>query len=276
MASNTSSPELKVAIAGLGSIGKVVADRLLHGIEGLRLVAVGARRPDNAREFLAARDGAQVAVTDLAHLPELADVIVEALPAKAFDEIAEPALRAGRTLMVVSVGQLLGRERLFDVARQSNGRIIVPTGALLGLDAVQAAAQGQIHSVRMTTRKPPAGLVGAPHLVRNNINLDGLTAPLRIFSGTAREAVVGFPANVNVVAALSLAGVGPDRTTIEIWADPSADRNQHSIEVDSDSASFSMEIRNIPSADNPKTGKITALSVVAALRKLGSSVRIGT
>jgi aspartate dehydrogenase len=152
---------------------------------------------------------------------------------------------------------------------------VVPTGALLGLDAVSAAAEGTIHSVRMITRKPPAGLVGAPYLVKHNISLEGLNTAKCVFTGSAREAAAGFPANVNVVAALSLAGIGPDRTTIEIWADPAVTRNCHSIEVDADSARFSLAIENIPS-ENPKTGRITALSALAALRKLNAPLRVGT
>src|SRR6201991_2546849 len=104
---------------------------------------------------------------------------------------------------------------------------------------------------------------------------EDITDPLKIFDGSAREAAKGFPANVNVAAALSLAGIGPDRTTIEIWADPALARNVHRIEVDSDSARFSMSIENIPS-ENPKTGLITALSVIACLRKLRASLRVGT
>jgi aspartate dehydrogenase len=169
----------------------------------------------------------------------------------------------------------LPRPELIDLARASGGQIIVPTGALLGLDAVSAASEGKITSVRMTTRKPPKGLEGAPHLVTNRIDVSRLTAPLRVFSGTAREAAAVFPANVNVAAALSLAGIGPDETMIDIWADPGVDRNCHRIEVESDSARFTMEIENVPS-ENPKTGRITAQSVLAALRKLHAPLRVGT
>jgi aspartate dehydrogenase len=129
--------------------------------------------------------------------------------------------------------------------------------------------------VRMITRKPPRSLLGAPYLDANGISVEGLNGPKLVFSGTARDAAAGFPANVNVAAALSLAGIGPDRTVIEIWADPSLDRNCHTVEVDSDSARFTLAIENIPS-ENPRTGRITALSVLAALRKLKTPMRIGT
>jgi len=176
---------------------------------------------------------------------------------------------------VLSAGALLPRPDLIELAASGGGQIIVPTGALLGLDAVTAAAEGKIQSVRMITRKPPNGLVGAPYLVEHGISVAGLNAAKRVFAGTAREAAKGFPANVNVVAALALAGIGPDRTEIEIWADPALTRNCHTIDVESDSARLLFSIENVPS-ENPKTGRITALSVVAALRKLQAPVRIGT
>ena len=138
--------------------------------------------------------------------------MVECAPAAAFLEIVEPALSAGRSVVVLSCAAVLRHEHLPALAAAHGGRILVPTGALLGLDAVAAAAEGIIHSVRMTTRKPPGGLEGAPHLVQNGITVTGLTAPLKVFSGSARDAALGFPANVNVAAALSLAGIGPDRT----------------------------------------------------------------
>jgi aspartate dehydrogenase len=184
-------------------------------------------------------------------------------------------LEAGKQVMVLSAGALLPRPELIELAKARGGQIIVPTGALLGLDAVTAAAEGQIHAVRMITRKPPRGLVGAPYLKANGISLEGLNGPKRVFAGSAREAAAGFPANVNVAAALSLAGIGPDRTSMEIWADPSIERNCHTIEIDSDSARFTVSIENIPS-ENPKTGRITALSVLAALRKIHAPLRVGS
>ncbi|WP_370154044.1 aspartate dehydrogenase [Ferrovibrio sp.] len=269
------SAPLRVAIAGLGTIGKVVAKRIDKGLDGCELVAVSVRNPGPAKEFLAELKS-PVTLVELEDLPKVADVIIEALPASVFDTLAEPVLKAGRTLVVISVGTLVSRPHLFDLAREYGGKIVAPTGALIGLDAVKAAAEGTINSVRMVTHKPVKGLEGAPHLVKNNISLENLTEPKKVFEGTARDAVVGFPANVNVVAALSLAGIGADRTMIEIWADPASDRNRHRITVDSDSAAFSMEIANIPSVENPKTGKITALSIIAALKNLSGPVRIGT
>lgn len=269
----------RVAIAGFGAIGLVVAEHLdpkSHGgIDGLALAAVSAR--DTARaEAAMARFSRPVPVLPLGRLGDEADIVVECAPAAVLRDIAEPTLAKGRTLIVLSCGALLDNLDLVDLARRQGGRILVPTGALLGLDAVQAAAVGVIGRVHMITRKPPNGLEGAPYLVEHSISIAGFAEAKRVFTGTAREAARGFPANVNVAAALALAGIGPDRTTIEIWADPGVDRNIHRIEVEADAARLSMQIENVPSLENPKTGRLTPLSVIALLRKLGSPLAIGT
>ncbi|HEV2337021.1 MAG TPA: aspartate dehydrogenase [Stellaceae bacterium] len=265
----------RVAIAGFGAIGRVVAEALDRGIDGLALAAVSAHDVARAERAMAGF-AHRVPVLPLARLAEVAEIIVECAPAALLRDIAEPALAAGRTLIVLSCGALLDNLDLIDLVRRTGGRILVPTGALLGLDAVQAAAQGEISRVHMITRKPPGGLDGAPYLVAHGISVAGLDRPLRVFTGTAREAARGFPANVNVAAALALAGIGPDRTTIEIWADPAVTRNIHRIEVEADAARFTLQIENVPSDDNPKTGRLTPLSVIALLKKLSSPLAIGT
>ena len=271
----TFKKETRVAIAGLGAIGQSLARSLAQGaVPGIRLVAVSAKNHQKAQAFVD-NLAHSVPVMTIEALEPIADIVVECAPAALLSDIVTPFLKAGKQAIVLSVGALLFNDHLRDVAAKNGGSIIVPTGALLGLDAVIAAAEGTIHSVKMVTRKPPQGLKGAPHLIEHNIEVDGLSAPLKVFEGNARDAAKGFPANLNVVVALALAGVGPEKTTLEIWADPAVTRNTHTIHVDSDSASFNMTIQNIPS-ENPKTGRIVAQSVVALLRKMGASLRVGT
>ena len=267
-------PPTRVAIAGLGAIGRALARRLADGLPGLVLACAATHDQVKAQAWLAAQRIA-CPLVEPEDFPARADIAVECAPPAAMERICRPMLEAGKQVMVLSAGALLPRPELVALAKARGAQIIVPTGALLGLDAVTAAAEGEIHSVRMITRKPPRGLRGAPYLEANGIGVDGLNEAKRVFCGTARDAAAGFPENVNVAAALSLAGIGPDRTTIEIWADPAIERNCHTIEVDSDSARFSLSIENIPS-ENPKTGRITALSAVAALRKLHAPLRVGT
>jgi aspartate dehydrogenase len=267
--------DLRVGVAGLGAVGLDVARRLVDGdVPGLVLAAVAVRDAEKARSKLP-QIGDLIALRTATSLADDCDIVVECLPPALFRDVAIAAIDKGRIFVPLSVAQLLNNGDLVERAKEKGARIVVPTGALLGLDAVAAAAEGKIHSVKMTTRKPPIGLVGAPYLVNNNISVDGLNTAKLVFSGTAREAAAGFPANVNVAAALSLAGIGPDKTMIDIWADPAVTRNCHSIEVDSDSARFTLSIENIPS-ENPKTGKNVALSVIAALRKMHSPLAVGT
>lgn len=136
-------------------------------------------------------------------------MVVERAPAAVFAEVAGPAIERGRLFLPLSAGALIERMELVERVKATGARIVVPTCAPIGLDTVRAMAEGEIGRVVLETRKPPAGLAGAPYLVENNIDLRGLREPCRVFHGTARQAVRGFPANVNVAAALALAGIAP-------------------------------------------------------------------
>jgi len=265
---------LTVGIAGLGAIGLPLARALDRGVDGLRLIAVAGRDATKARGLVA----------DFRAPPEIlpvhalarADIVVEAAPASAFEAIAVPALEAGCIFVPSSVGALLPRMFLIELARAHGARIVVPTGALLGLDAVRACAEGNVDRVSIESRKPPLGWVGAPYLVAHGIDVAAITTPTMIFEGNAFDAAAGFPANVNVAAALALAGIGPERTTVRLWADPGVDRNIHTIRVEADAARLTMTVENVPSEGNPRTGKLTPLSVLACLRGLTSVLKIGS
>jgi aspartate dehydrogenase len=272
----TRTPSLKLGVAGLGAIGMAVASAVdAGGIPGIGLVAVSVRDRAKAQTAI---DGFRSVprIAGLAELAEAADVVVECLPTREFAAVATPAIERGRIFMPLSVGALIDHMDLVERARETGARIVVPTGALLGLDAVRATAEGRIASAKIVTRKPPAGFAGAPLLIERSIDLAGLREPLLLFEGSAREAIAGFPANVNVAVALSLAGIGPDATRAEIWADPGVTRNTHTIVVRSDSSDLTMTIENIPSEENPRTGRITALSVLAALRRLTAPLVVGS
>jgi aspartate dehydrogenase len=267
--------ELTVGIGGLGAIGLHLARALDAGVEGLRLVAVASRDQAKARDNLGGFRSPP-ALVDLPALAEHADIVVEAVPAAVFEAVATAAIERGRIFVPSSVGALLPRMHLVERARATGARIVVPTGALLGLDAVRAAAEGEVASVTIETRKPPRGLAGAPHLEKHGIDVAAIATPTRVFQGNAFDAAQGFPANVNVAAALALAGIGPQRTMVEIWADPGVTRNTHTIRVEAASARLTMTIENVPSEENPRTGKITPLSILACLRGLTSTLKVGS
>ena len=266
---------LNVGIAGFGTIGRKVAEALDDGIEGLELVGVCGRDPAKTENDAKSLKNA-VPVLDPDALAAAADIVVECVPKSAFCDIVRPAIEAGCKVVTVSGAGLLEHPEIIDLAARNGTQIVLATGALLGLDAVRAAAEGDINEITMITRKPPASLLGAPHLVNNQIDVSALEEPLKVFSGSAREGAAGFPANVNVAAALGLAGIGADHTNLEIWADPSATRNTHSIRVDSAEARFEMKIENVQTEENPATGKLTALSVIACLRGLVAPLKVGS
>jgi aspartate dehydrogenase len=257
---------LKVGIVGMGVIGRRVADALTRGIPGTRLVGVCVRQPATATGY---------PVLALDDLIERADLIVEAATQAALREFGPAVLSAGKHLMVLSVGALVGVLDGWAALAEKHGcRILVPSGAIAGLDGVKGAREGAITAVTMETRKPPRGLAGAPYIEQQRIDLDRITTETLVFEGPATEAVRGFPANVNVVAALSLAGIGPERTRIKIYAVPRQARNQHRITVEGEFGTLRIEVENVPS-ENPRTGRLSYLSAIAMLRELGAAVQVG-
>ena len=265
-----------IGIAGCGTIGRRVASELDAGsVPGAVLGAITSRSFGRARQFASTLDS-NPPVVELDGLVEIVDLVIEAAPASAMESIAVATLSAGKDLMALSGGALLQRQDLFDLAEKNGASIYVPSGAIAGLDGVAGASEGQIESITMITRKPPEGLRGAPGIEVSGINLDAVTEPTVVYEGPVLEACRLFPANVNVSAALSMAGVGPYRTTIRIYADPTVDKNTHNIVVEGEFGRLSILIENTPSETNPRTGKLSALSALATLRRITSHVQVGT
>jgi aspartate dehydrogenase len=264
----------KIGIAGCGTIGRRVASELDAGaIPGATLVALNSRNVEKAREFASTLSN-PVPVLALDEMAQVVDLVVEAAPGAAMNDIATATLSAGKDLMALSGGALLDREDLFDMAESAGAKVYVPSGAIAGLDGVASASAGQIDAITMITRKPPGGLEGAPGV--EGIDLDAVTEPTVVYEGPVQEACRLFPANVNVSAALSMAGIGPNETTIRIYADPTVTRNTHEIQVEGEFGKLTIKIENVPSPENPRTGKLSALSALATLRRITSHIQIGT
>jgi aspartate dehydrogenase len=257
---------IKVGIVGMGVIGTHIAKAIANGIHGIMLSGVTVRKPTTAGGLPA---------FSMEELIQRSDLVVEAATQAALREFGPAVLTAGRDLMVLSVGGLVGvLDEWAKLADTHGARILVPSGAIAGLDGMKGAREGAIKSVTMETRKPPRGLAGAPYIVQQRIDLDAIKAETLIFEGAAAEAVKAFPANVNVVAALSLAGVGPERTRIKIFAVPGQERNQHRILIEGEFGRLRIEVENVPS-ENPRTGKLSYLSAIAMLRQLGTTTQVG-
>jgi aspartate dehydrogenase len=210
---------------------------------------------------------------------ESVDLVIEAASRDAVKLIAEKVLTVGKHLLIMSVGALSDDDlnsRMEKVARERNVKVYLPSGAICGLDGVKGASVEEIRSAQITSTKHPKSLTGAPFLVENRIDISGLKEPMVVFQGTAREAISGFPKNVNVAVALSLAGIGVDKTQVKIVADPDTDRTQHEIRVEGDFGELTTRIRNHVHPGNPKTSYIAALAAIRTLRKLSEPIQLGT
>jgi aspartate dehydrogenase len=272
-AANVREP-LRVGVVGLGVIGRHVCRALDAGVTGVVLAGATTRRRDAGEAFLGTLKS-PVPFYTLDDLIGASDLVVEASTQAHLAEIAPKTLGAGRDLVVLSCGGLLGRDDWVGLAERHGARILVPSGAIAGLDGVKGGAIGAVTSVTMETRKPPQGLAGAPWIVEQKIDLDTIREETLIFEGPATQACRAFPANVNVLAALSLAGIGPERTRTKIYAVPGLARNTHRIRIEGEFGILRIEVENVPS-ENPRTGRLSYLSTIALLRDLGASLRVGT
>jgi aspartate dehydrogenase len=263
-----------IGIVGCGAIGRALLKAVESGRLSVRIAGVTSRTEKSARGFLSSLRNPPPYL-ELRELIGASDLIMEAAGGSVVPELAEKVFAEGKELMVISAGALLDHPEIIEESRRTGCRLYVPSGAIAGLDGIKSACVGQITHVTMTTRKPPNGLEGAPYLVHKGISLADLAEEKEVFSGNAREACKGFPANVNVSAAVSLAGIGPDKTRIRIVAVPGLQRNCHDIEIEGEFGRLHVHIENVPS-ENPRTGKLTALSIIRSVQDVVDPVRIGT
>lgn len=248
---------IKVGIAGIGAIGSVVAKALEKGIGPYKLAGISDIRGDLPFS---------VPNLDFPALIAECDLLVECLPPAVAPGFIKMALLAGKDIIVISSAALLIHSELLDIHRMSTGRIIVPSGALVGLDGVNALKNMNIKSARIVSTKPPKGFTGAPYVDKHKIDLSLIDTKTRLFEGNALEAAQGFPANVNVAATLSLAGIGPHDTKVEIWADPKTSRNSHEIVVETEFSTLHASVHNAPDPVNPKSSVLAAQSIIAVFQ----------
>ena len=263
---------VRIGIVGCGTIGSGLARAIADGRIPARLAGLSTRTRARA-EALAAQFAPRPPILDLAELVRASDLVAEAATGESLQAIVPACLRERRDVFVLSVGGLLDHEAWFEEAERLGCRILIASGAIAGLDGVRGATVGRIDSVTLTTRKPPRGLAGAPFVVEHGIDVHAFADEALIFEGTAREACRGFPTNVNVSAALSLAGIGPDRTQVRIFCAPGERFNCHRIEVQGEFGRLAVEIRNVPSATNPRSGLLSIYASIAQLQEYARAWR---
>ena len=271
-----------VGLIGCGAIGTVLACAIDKGEAGSTHLAVVYDRIKEKSNILCGK---------LVRKPKIAesfeeliacedvDLVVEAASQEAVRAYALRVLRAGKDLMIMSVGALVDSELVEEVRRcamENRKRVYIPSGAIAGLDGAKAAVIGKVDSVTLTTRKPPEGLKDAPYVKEKKMHLEKLKSPKLIYEGPASEACKLFPANVNVAAALGLASVGVEKTKVQIIADPSIKRNIHEVKVKGEFGELQVHVENVPLMDNPKTSQLAALSAIATLKKISEPLTVGT
>lgn len=270
---------LKIGIIGCGFIGGQICRAIDIGTVNAELYALSDSSQNKALELAASLERCSPGYMGIEELLQNVDLVVESASQSAVRFIVPKALEAGCDVMVLSVGALADeelRKRLFRLAEQHNCKLYFPSGAVASIDGINSASAAEISSVTLTTRKPPLSLAGAPHIEALGVELEKIERETLLFEGTASEAVKAFPANVNVAATISLAGIGFERTRVKVIADPSLTRNVHEITVEGEFGKFFTRIENVPSPENPKTSYLAALSAISTLKKILSPVQIGT
>jgi len=269
--------KLKIGIIGCGTIGFQLAEAIEKRFSHqARLFALCDSNTGMA-ESLRAISLSKPKILSIDELIKESDLVVESAKAEIAYEIAHKSIKAGKDIMLMSVGGILAyADELFSLARDRQCHIYLPSGAIAGLDAVKAAGIAKIEKATLVTRKPLEGLRDAPYLAKKRIDLSKITKETVIFEGRAADAVGAFPKNINVCAALSLAGIGAEKTTVKIVTSPEYTANSHEIELEGDFGILLTRTVNIPSPTNPKTSYLASLSAIATLKNILDVVKIGT
>lgn len=254
--------EMRIGLVGCGNIASDVCQFVIEKNIPARIVALSDILPAQA-ELLRQHYSLNAIIGTVEEVAANADFVVECAATSAVLDVVRYAITYQKDCLIMSVGGLLEHPEAFGWAKQGNIKIWVPSGAVCGLDGLRVAAYGGIDDVLLTTTKPPKALKGAPYITERKIELDHLEGPIVVFEGTAVEAVKAFPANINVAAAVSLAGVGPEKTRVKIVADPTTTVNSHEIRARGAFGELCAVMKNRPSPRNPKSSYMASLSACA-------------
>jgi aspartate dehydrogenase len=267
---------VRVGLLGGGVIARLFLEQCTSGVE---IVALAGRSERSRGKALAREFGVPFVIGAKDLVAARPEIVIEAASHEAVREHAETLLSEGIALIVLSGGALCDdalRARLERASIERRAPLYVPSGGIGGLDALKAACAAGVDEVSIAVTKPPAAWKGIPYVDRMKIDLDRLGGPVTLFEGSAPEGVPHFPANVNIAAVLSLAGIGFDRTHLKVVADPALRFNTHFITIRGRTGTIELRFESVPSPDNPKTAMLACYSALAAFRQFSSPVRYGT
>lgn len=265
----SSNKILKVGLVGYGAMAQYVLSKMTTSTD-VQFVLVRPGRVENAKTIL----GDAYPILD-AYPDDQPDILVDCAGHEALAEFGPVALSRGTTVITVSIGALADpavQSQLETAATKTGAQLHLASGALGALDALGSAKIGELTSVTYVGRKPPRGWKGSP--AEDRLNLDQVSEPTAHFIGTARDAALQYPKNANVAAAVALAGLGFDRTNVQLLADPNVTENIHEIEAMGSFGSFQFSIAGRTLPGNPRTSALAAMSVVKTLRMLSSPIVI--
>jgi aspartate dehydrogenase len=207
------------------------------------------------------------------------DIVIECASKGAVREYGKVIIESKKDLIVLSVGafsDIKFLSELQNLSNLNNTRILVPTGAIAGLDSIRSVKK-YLESLSITTTKHPKSFAGAPFFKNSKIKLDEISNETVLFKGNAITAIDYFPANVNVAVSIALAGIGLEKTRVKIIADPMISVNKHEILAKGSFGEIHIVVQNVPSPTNPKTSYLASLSAIECLRSLcNENFRIGT
>lgn len=269
---------VKICIVGCGAIGSGIAKSITKELSKDARISglydIDRSKVDKLARTLKIKK--QYCSDDLDHLMKNSDCVIEAVNAPNTRAIITRALKLKNTVLVMSVGKMLKEKELFQLARKNKKYILLPSGALAGIDAIKAASLAKIESIDLTTRKPPAGFAGNPYFEKNNIDLEKIKNETVVFEGSVSKAVKNFPQNINVAATLAMAAGNPKKLNVKIMTSPQYTSNSHEVVVTGNFGTIRTLTENVPCPDNPKTSYLAVLSGIQTLKQFCTGILIGT
>ncbi len=272
-----SSKKLRIGILGCGAIGSRIAKSIFKELKGLcQLSGVHDCDSKKAMKLANSLSHPQIVKNSFNDLLKNCDLMVEAINAPDARRFVKQALEAKKSVLAMSTGKLLNSQNLFSLAAKNRCFLLIPSGAIAGIDAIKAAGLLDIQRITLTTRKPLSGFSNTPFLKEHGIDLTNITEEKVIFEGDVDTAVKLFPQNINVAATLALASQAKSKIVIRMMTSPSYKVNSHEVELVGDFGRMVSRTENVVCPDNPKTSYLAVLSAIQTLRDFCLGVRIGT
>lgn len=267
----------RIGIVGCGAIGSRIAKSITSELKNhCLLTGLYDINPVRSQDLAKRLKRVNTVKKSLSELIRSCDFLIEAINSDETGAIIHKAIRAKRSVLAMSIGKLLNSQNLFRLAERNKSAILLPSGAIAGLDAIKAASLVSIDRIALTTRKPPSGFVKSKYIRQKGIDLNAIKTETIVFDGTVDEAVEAFPENINVAATLALASGVKNRIRVRIMIDPDLKQNSHEVEAIGEFGRITSRTENVVCPDSTKTSYLAALSAIRTLKQYFQAVKVGT